>query len=443
MQAGNQYGATIYALSSGSVPSGVAVIRISGPKTRFGLETIVGALPPPRVASLRAIRDRNNLVLDRGLVLFFPGPASFTGEDCAELHVHGGRAVIAAVSETLEAIEGFRYAEAGEFTRRAFENGKLDLTAVEGLGDLVLAQTEMQRRLALAQAEGGLQALYEKWMEQLTLCRGLIEAELDFSDEGDVPENVSEGVRGEVLAVRDAIAQHLGQAHAGEIVRDGCHVAIAGAPNAGKSSLLNALARRDASIVSDEPGTTRDVVTVTLDLAGYAVILHDTAGLRETSGLVEREGIRRAEAVMREADLVLYLQDLSDTWSGPQVQQSDKTLVIGTKADLMCCSPIWERNLDISVRSGDGMDELMALIRRKIEEVASQISDAMPTRQRHQAQLRRARDCLDAALADRSLPGELLAEELRSAGGALGRLTGEAGSEELLGVIFERFCIGK
>ena len=229
MQAGKQYGTTIYALSSGAAPSGVAVIRISGPEARFGLETVAGAVPEPRLATLRSIRDRNNLHLDRGLVLFFPSPASFTGEDCAELHVHGGRAVIAAVSDALGAIKGFRYAEAGEFTRRAFENGKLDLTAVEGLADLVLAQTEMQRRLALAQSEGGLHVLYKKWMRQLTKCRALIEAGLDFSDEGDVPEDVSDGVRAEVSAIRQSIAAHLEQAQAGELVRDGCQVAIAGA----------------------------------------------------------------------------------------------------------------------------------------------------------------------------------------------------------------------
>ena len=334
MQPGKQYEGTIYALSSGALPSGVAVMRISGPGTRFGLETLCGCVPAAREATLRTIRDRNGLALDRGLVIFFPGPASFSGEDCAELHLHGGRAVVAAVSEALGALEGFRYAEAGEFTRRAFENGKLDLTRVEGLADLVAAQTEMQRRMALDQAGGALQALYDGWMRRLTHCRALVEAGLDFSDEDDVPEDVSDGVRSDIRDIRGEMAAHLDRARTGEFVRDGCRVAIAGAPNAGKSSLLNALARREVAIVSDEPGTTRDVLTVTLDLDGYAVIVQDTAGLREAVEKVEQEGIRRAQAAIDAADIVLFLCDLSSMASVPAVVR-DKTILVGTKADLV------------------------------------------------------------------------------------------------------------
>ena len=376
-------------------------------------------------------------------MLFFPGSASFTGEDSAELHVHGGRAVIAAVTQALGSLDGFRYADAGEFTRRAFENGKLDLTAVEGLADLVQAETEMQRRLALTQAEGGLQAIYVGWMRRLTICRGLIEAGLDFSDEGDVPADIEERVRPELFAIRQAVAGYLDQTRAGEIVRDGCRIAIAGSPNAGKSSLLNALARRDAAIVSDEPGTTRDVVTVTLDLGGYVAILHDTAGLREAAGKVEQEGIRRAEAAIRAADIVLYLRDLTVDDPGVPVLEGEKTVVIGTKSDLVRGRPVWPRDIDVSVHSGEGMEELLALVRNRVEHLAARSSDAIPTRARHQEQLRQTLGFLDSALAERALPAELLAEELRAASDALGRLTGQTGVEELLDVIFSSFCIGK
>ena len=442
MHRGNRYRDTIYALSSGVPPTGVAVIRISGPDTQFGLETLVGEVPQPRMARLKSIRNRNGLLLDSGLVLFFSAPSSFTGEDCAELHVHGGRAVIGAVTDALREIEGFRYAEAGEFTRRAFENGKIDLTMVEGLSDLVMAQTEMQRRTALAQAAGGLHDRYKAWMRRLTRCRGLIEAGLDFSDEGDVPEDVSAGVRADLKDVRLEIASHLDKSRAGEIVREGCHVAIAGAPNAGKSSLLNALARRDVSIVSDEAGTTRDVVTVTLDLGGYAVILHDTAGLREATGKVEQEGIRRAQMTMEMADLVLYLRDLA----GDEPETGlplEKTLIVGTKADLKHEPVTWRRDVEICVPRGDGLDELIALMMGRIEQTAARLSDAIPTRARHQAQLGRTLECLDAVLLQDELPAEFMAEELRAASEALGRLTGQVDAEDLLDVIFASFCIGK
>lgn len=442
MQVDNRYAGTIFALSSGAPPTGVAVIRLSGPHTRSALAAVCGAVPEPRKASLRTIRDRNGLALDRGLVLFFPGPGSFTGEDCAELHVHGGRAVIAAVSGALAAVDGLRYAEPGEFSRRAFENGKLDLTAVEGLGDLVQAQTEMQRRMALAQAAGGLHALYGRWMQELTRCRGLIEAGLDFSDEGDVPEDVSADVRADVWRLRQAISLHLDEARVGELLRDGCRVAIAGAPNAGKSSLLNALARRDVSIVSDEPGTTRDVVTVTLDLGGYAVILQDTAGLRETAGKVELEGIRRAEATIESADIILHLRDLTEDRELGDLPP-EKTLVVGTKSDIAHRTVGWRRDVDVSAVTGAGIEELVALMRQKVEAATAYVGEAIPTRARHEEQLRRALAGLDAALGEEELAPELLAEELRAASEALGRLTGRTDVEDLLDVIFGSFCVGK
>ncbi len=350
--------------------------------------------------------------------------------------------MVAAVSDALGALEGFRYAEAGEFTRRAFENGKLDLTRVEGLADLVAAQTEMQRRMALDQAGGALQALYDGWMRRLTHCRALVEAGLDFSDEDDVPEDVSDGVRSDIGDIRGEMAAHLDRARTGEFVRDGCRVAIAGAPNAGKSSLLNALARREVAIVSDEPGTTRDVLTVTLDLDGYAVIVQDTAGLREAVEKVEQEGIRRAQAAIDAADIVLFLCDLSSMASVPAVVR-DKTILVGTKADLVREAVDWRRDIDISVAEGTGLDALVAMIAGRVRETAAHLSEAVPTRARHEGNLRRALACLDAALETEVAASELLAEDIRSASEALGRLTGQVDVEDLLDVIFSSFCVGK
>ena len=285
---------TIVALASGPGVAAVAVIRVSGPGTREALEALCGGVPPPRHAALRDIGPRG-AKLDRGLVLFFPRPASFTGEDMAELQLHGSRAVIRAVLDALLALPGMRLAEPGEFARRAFENGKLDLTEVEGLADLVNAETEAQRRQALAQSEGSLRQLYEGWRAELLGAQALVEAGLDFADEGDVATDVSVKAGAVVQSLRESIARHLAD-HRGERLRDGFRIVIAGPPNAGKSSLLNALAKRDAAIVSEEAGTTRDVIEVHLDLGGWPVVLADTAGLRPTNDAIEQEGVRRARA---------------------------------------------------------------------------------------------------------------------------------------------------
>src|SRR3990170_6086637 len=297
---------TIVAPASGAGLAAIAVIRISGPKTREMLEAFCGGVPEPRHASLRDIGSPQRERLDRGLVLWFPGPASFTGEDMAELHVHGSRAVIREVIEAVLAVGGTKLAEPGAFARRAFENGKLDLTEVEGLADLIGAETEAQRRQALAQAEGSLRALYETWRAELLAAQALVEAGLDFADEGDVVADVSLKADAIVASLRAAIARQLAD-RSGERLRDGLRVVIAGPPNAGKSSLLNALAKRDAAIVSEEAGTTRDVIEVHLDLGGVPVIVSDTAGIREAEGLVEKEGIRRSVATGHAADLVLWL----------------------------------------------------------------------------------------------------------------------------------------
>ena len=296
---------TIVALSSGRLPSGIAIVRISGPQTRFAVETIAGALPEPRRATFSRLRTPLGETIDSGLLLFFPGPGSFTGEDLAEFQVHGGKAVVAALLQALTSLPGIRHAEAGEFTRRAFLNGKLDLIESEALADLISSETEAQRRLAVSNASGAQSGLYAGWRRRIIHAMAMIEAELDFSDEADIPGSVADQVWADVLALRQEIEDHVKGYHQAEIIRDGYDVVIVGAPNAGKSSLLNALAQRDAAIVSDEPGTTRDLVELSLDLNGVKVRLTDTAGIRDAAGKVEAIGIERALGRAKSADLVL------------------------------------------------------------------------------------------------------------------------------------------
>jgi len=430
---------TIYALSSGGLPSGVAVVRISGPATVVALKQMVGGLPLPRQATLRTIRNRNGDVIDSGLILFFPGPASFTGEDCAELQVHGGRAVVQSLLQCLGKIPGLRLAVEGEFSRRAFESGKLDLVEIEGLADLIAAETEMQRRLAIEHSSGHLSELYDSWAERLTRCRALIEAELDFADEDDVPGSVSDQVWAEVKRLQHEISAHLANAGAGEIIRDGFKVVIAGPPNAGKSSLMNALAQRDVAIVTSIAGTTRDVLHVDLDIGGFLVKLYDTAGLRETNELVEREGIRRAENLVAQADLVLYLHDQSASTTESRGSADSSHVHIGTKSDLMSGQDGFD--LTISVKTGAGLDALKSLIADRIGQIVRSDSLALPSRLRHKDSLAECLKAIDTALAAGEL--DLRAEELRVAANALGRITGRVDVENLLDVIFSEFCIGK
>ncbi|WP_173004664.1 tRNA uridine-5-carboxymethylaminomethyl(34) synthesis GTPase MnmE [Rhizobium dioscoreae] len=433
---------TIYALSSGGLPAGVAVIRISGSQALRVAESLAGTLPQPRQATLRTIRTRNGLVIDRGLVLIFPGPASFTGEDCVELHVHGGKAVVNALLEELSTFEHCRMAEHGEFSRRALENGKMDLVEVEGLADLIGAETEMQRRLALEHAAGGLSDLYNGWADRLTRARALIEAELDFADEDDVPGSVSDMVWAEMKRLRLEISDHLASADLGEIIRDGLKVVIAGAPNAGKSSLMNALAKREVAIVTDIAGTTRDVLHVDLNIAGYAVKLYDTAGLRDTDEVVEREGIRRALRTVADADLVLSLAEI-----GGEAQRSfpgfaGKVLTVGTKADIHA-EKTNQYDLLISSTTGSGLAELHNLLRQDLQARSGALSLALPSRLRHRTLLAESLDAIEAALGSEDRGLDIRAEYLRRAATSLGRITGRVDVEDLLDVIFSEFCIGK
>ena len=301
-------GDTIFALSSGAGRAGIAVIRLSGQGTAAAFVRLAGHLPAPRRATVRRLcRHRDGLPIDQALVLWLPGPASYTGEDMAELHVHGGRAVVELILAELGQGTGFRLADPGEFTRRAFLNGKLDLTAAEGVADLIDAETEAQRRQAMRQYSGALRSVCDSWRLDLIEAMDLVEAAIDFSDEGDVPADVMAPIRPRLIDLCAAMAAHLGDGRRGEILRDGYHVMLAGAPNAGKSSLLNALAQRDAAIVSAEPGTTRDIIEVRLDLDGLPVVLSDTAGIRDPQNAIEREGIRRTLELGQSSDLIVWV----------------------------------------------------------------------------------------------------------------------------------------
>ncbi len=441
---------TIFALSSGQCRAGVAVVRLSGVAASDALHDLAGALPEPRRATLRNLRHpQTREVLDRGLILWIPAPASFTGEDMAELHIHGGHAVTEGVLGALAALPDLRMAEPGEFARRAFENGKFDLTAAEGLADLIDAETAEQRRLALRQSGGELRMLYDGWRSAIIEALASIEAELDFSDESDVPDTVAAGARSVVAALRAHIAAHLADGRRGEILRDGLRVVIAGPPNAGKSSLMNALAQRDVAIVSAQAGTTRDVIEVRLDLAGFPVILIDTAGIHEAVGEIEQEGIRRALERAKEAELVLWLSEAeggvaaSPGWL-PEDSSGGRVIEVITKIDLASTlSSDHEGAHRISVRTGQGMGDLIDRLTAEARAFAGTGEVAVITRLRHRQELGRSLEALDRFLAGDFSRLELRADDLRDAATALGRVTGRVDVEDVLDRIFGDFCIGK
>jgi tRNA modification GTPase len=501
---------TIFALSSGRGPAAIAVVRISGPRASTALSALGVKTPEPRKAGLARIRDpQTNEIIDEGLALWFPGPRSETGEDVVELQLHGGRAVIAATLRALARIEGLRPAEAGEFTRRAFENGKLDLTAVEGLADLVSAETEGQRRQAFRQMKGALGGRAEHWRAQLIQALAMVEARIDFSDEADVPEDLIAPALAIARALEAEIAATLADGGRGERLREGLVVAIAGPPNAGKSTLLNRLARREAAIVSPFAGTTRDVIEVHLDLGGLPVTLLDTAGIRETDDPVELEGVRRARDRAAAADLVLWVVDASekgDDGKGTLAQAGPPVWAVRNKIDLIdqglrrneyefahsgSDEPFGrvyntlkdmvnqgltakseakgrtntalnqmanasfadkedyrfsssEEGFYISAASGAGFDRLLAALTVHAEHFLAGAESALVTRERHRRALEGTHAALRRAVSgDLAGREDLLAEELRIAAAALGRLTGRVDVEDILDVIFRDFCIGK
>lgn len=449
---------TIFAVATPPGKSALAVFRISGAQAGAALEAMAGGIPKPRVAALRLLRDpETQALLDEALVLWFPGPRSETGEDIAELQVHGSRAVIGAVSAALAKMSGLRMAEPGEFARRAFGNGKLDLTAVEGLADLIDAETEAQRRQALRQSSGALGRLYDAWREDIVQAMALMEAAIDFSDEGDVAATAAGSARQLIQErVLAPMRAHLDDGRRGEILRQGFRVVIAGPPNAGKSSLINALSRRDVAIVSPEAGTTRDVIEVALDLAGVPVLVSDTAGIRAAAGLVEQEGIRRTFARASEANLVLWLVDASepapipghalmpDALSNlPAIRVLNKCdLVPNAGPEVIASAGV---DLAISAATGEGLAALVEAITERAQADLLSAADEAPviTQARHRGHVQDAVLDLEAYLAGDPHHVELRAEELRRAAQAIGRLTGRVDPEDVLDRLFFRFCIGK
>lgn len=432
---------TLFAPASGFGRAAVTVIRISGPACAALLGSIAAPLPAPRRMSLRAIRDPDTReVIDRGLVAWFPGPDSFTGEDMAELHLHGGLAVRTAVLGLLARRPGCGAAGPGDFTRRAALNGRLDLTQAEGIADLIDAETDAQRRQALRQLDGALGRQVDDWRRVAIDLLARTEAALDFADEGDVDDDALDAALADDAArLADGIRAALGDGRRGERLREGFVVVLAGPPNAGKSTLLNALAGRDAAIVSSIPGTTRDAIEVRCDLGGLPVILVDTAGLRETSDPVEVEGIRRTRSRMEEADLVLHL--LPADADGAAEPPPARGLAVRTKIDLAAGSPS-AGELGVCALTGAGLDTLLDAVRARAE-AALGGGDALITRERHRTALAHSCAHLDRVASGGRLAPELVAEDLRLAVRSLGEVVGHVGVEEMLDRLFAGFCIGK
>lgn len=441
---------TIFALATAPGRAAVAVVRLSGPGSGRALESLAGkAVPAARRASLRRLKGADGRVLDEALVIWTPGPGSYTGEDAAELHLHGGPAIVEGVIQALHDL-GLRLAEPGEFTRRAFENGKLDLAQAEAVADLVDAETQGQARQALGQLGGALSRRYETWRGQLVQALAMLEAAVDFPDE-ELPADVADRARPPLEALRAEIGEALADEGRGRRVREGFRVALIGAPNAGKSSLLNALAGRDAAIVTATPGTTRDVIEVPMVLAGYKVLLADTAGVRDTEEAIEAEGVRRARAWAEGADLRLWAvdQSASGDWRQAYGLARPGDLLVLTKADLAAgadraeAAAVGLQTLAISTLAPDDVGKVRAALEQRVVEALGGGETPLATRIRHGESLREAHARLGRALEELEPAVELAAEDVRLAARALARVTGRIGAEDILDVVFSSFCIGK
>ena len=442
---------TIYALASARGQSGVAVIRVSGAKAFESLKKLSGGkkIEYRKATLCKLIRPVSRETLDNAIIIAFNAPHSYTGEDVVEYHVHGGRAIIDGVLMALSEQENHRMAEAGEFTRRAFENGKIDLTKAEAVADLIHAETEFQKQQALRQMGGVLSDLYENWRKSIIKILAYVEAELEFPDE-DLPVDIIEKIRPKIEELSREIDNHLNDNRRGERLRDGIHIAIIGAPNAGKSSLVNALARRDVAIVSDIAGTTRDIIEVHLDIGGYSVILSDTAGLRPDqiggSGQdsIESEGIKRALKVAHKADIRVILYDATaqdlDSHSY-ELEKQDNTIAVINKTDKGVILQHPDNPIQISVTDNKGIDEFLDDLKNMITEMVGVTDAPSITRERHRTALTACRFSLERCLMA-ELP-ELTAEDLRLAARDIGRITGKVDVEDLLDVVFRDFCIGK
>lgn len=446
---------TIFALSSGPGVAGVAVIRLSGSGAAMALTALTGEkLPAIKQATLvTLIHPKTHKRLDKALVLYFEGPASFTGEDVVELHVHGGVAVVSGVLEALSELDGLRLAEAGEFSRRAFDHGKMDLTEAEGLADLIHAQTSCQRDQALQQMDGALKNIYEGWRKRLISHLAHLEADIDFPDE-DLPEGVAGGVLPEIQILRSEIDNHLADSKRGRQIRDGFRIVILGAPNVGKSTLMNVLARSDVAIVSQEAGTTRDAIEVQLDLGGFPVRLIDTAGLREGGGSIEQEGMRRTRAHASEADLCLVMCSSSE-WGhlsdeSKLLLKSGATLIL-SKVDEAKVT-LTQEEIDslglkavypLSAQADIGVDALLQHLSERVEKEMGARQAPSLTRLRHQTALIDVASHLARFEVNAGADAVLAAEDVRMAVRALGSITGMVHVEDILDVVFSDFCIGK
>lgn len=434
---------TICALASGPPPAAITVLRVSGPDVRAIIAARFSKSElKPRHATLVDIHRETGGVIDTGLAIFMPGPASYTGEDTLEISLHGGRVITELALQAIMSA-GARLAEPGEFTRRAFEAGKLDLTRAEAVADLIDAETEGQHAQALKQMDGALEALYSGWREDLTYCLALLEASIDFPDEDDAPERVDAPVQARLTQILKAFDSALSEGNITERIRDGFRIAILGKPNAGKSTLLNQLAGRDAAIVTDIPGTTRDVVEVRLTLGEHLVWVSDTAGLRETEDVVEAEGVRRALKAAEDADLRIWLYDAREDFDSAYVQDGD--LIAANKADLVPGLSVSRETFTLSAKDGDGVSDLITEIKARLSGLAANVGSPTITRARHRQGIETAKSHLLTAqsVIDQGIGAELAAEDVRMASRALGGLTGHIDPEMVLGAVFSSFCIGK
>ena len=434
---------TIYSLSSGAGLAGVAVIRVSGPQANDCIAAMCEKPVKPRQASFRQIcHPVSGQVLDQCVVLWFPGPGTFTGEDVAEFQIHGGRATIAAVLGALSQMDGCRQAQAGEFTRRAFLNGRLDLVEIEGLGDLIHAQTEAQRRQALNQSKGAASQVFNQWRSQLVFVLAYLEASIDFMEEDDVAENALHGFQDKMIHLRNDMEKHLSDSVRGEVIREGVRVVLAGEPNVGKSSILNYLARRDVAIVSSIPGTTRDVLEVQLDLDGIPVIVSDTAGLRDNSkDEIEQIGMQRTQMAGNQADLIIWVSASEQDHQKQLLQSDAERIFVTNKIDLQDVEVL--QGIGVSAKTGTGMDELIKLISDKVADKFGGTEPALISRERQKSAIEMCVKHINDALADETGSLELVSEQLRLAASQLARLVGRIDVEDLLDVIFRDFCVGK
>lgn len=435
----------IFALSTSSIKSGVAVIRISGGRALQAQQLLTRKITKPRFAYYTSVVAKNGSLIDKALVIFFKSPKSFTGEDIIEIHTHGSKAIINILLKELASIEGFRLAKPGEFSLRAFENGKMDLTQAEGLADLIEAETEAQLQQALKQYSGKIKIIIQQWREELIRIMSLIEAYIDFPDE-DLPDDLINDITSDVDKLKNEIAKHLHDNHIGERIRDGFNIAIIGEPNAGKSSLLNLLAKKEIAIVSDIAGTTRDALEVHLDIKGYPIILQDTAGIRESKDEIETKGITIAKNKAETADLKLILIDATKTQIPEEINEyiDRKAIIVVNKIDQVTSIPQYLDNynqINISAKLAINIDNLLEVIGKYANDFFGNYESVVISRQRHREALENCFEFLDQFNLEKEI--ELAAEDLRLAAFQLGRITGEIDVESILDKIFSSFCIGK